>query len=427
MARTLVLKNGRRLTPRGLEDCDIVVADGVIAAVMVAGTAPDQGEVIDLAGAFVSPGLVDVHEHFREPGETAKETIATGTLAAAHGGFTTVVAMPNVTPVPDTPALFEEQLALNAQASRVKTLQYAPITQGRTGTELVAFDTLSALGAFAFTNDGNGVQDADTMYQAMRTAAALGKPIVAHAEDDSLVHGGVMREGAVAKALGLPGIPSVSETAQVARDLALAKVTGVHYHVCHVSLADTVAVIRAAKRDGVWVTAEVSPHHLLLTTDDISSDDALYKMNPPLGTPTDRDALLAGLADGTIDMIATDHAPHTDAEKAGSMRTAPFGIIGNETAFSTLYTKLVREEDVVSLADLVDWLAIKPARAFGMAQTGDLTVGSPADIAVFDLDASERIQAESFLSKGHNSPFIGTAVYGTTVLTVVAGSVAYRA
>ncbi|KRK48721.1 dihydroorotase [Secundilactobacillus kimchicus JCM 15530] len=426
MMERLVLSHGQRLIGDQLVACDVVITAGKISQISDAGSA-DTGDsdVIDLQGAFVSPGLVDVHEHFRDPGETEKETIKTGTQAAAHGGFTTVAAMPNVLPVPDTPERFAAQLQRNADQAVVHVQQYAPITQGRTGDQLVAFDQMAALGAMAFTNDGNGVQTADTMYLAMQQAAVLGVPIVAHAEADSLVHGGVMHEGEISRKLGLPGIPSVSETAQVARDVTLAAATGAHYHVCHVSAAGTVAVLRAAKQNGVAVTAEVSPHHLLLNDHDIIRDDAQFKMNPPLGAPTDQQALLAGLLDGTIDMIATDHAPHTAAQKAQSMRQAPFGIVGNETAFSLLYTKLVRP-GVVSLAQLIDWLASRPAEVFGLSGAGRLTVGQPADIAVFDLATTETVTPEYFQSKGHNSPFMGETVAGQTVLTMVGGTVVYQ-
>ncbi|ANZ61318.1 dihydroorotase [Secundilactobacillus paracollinoides] len=418
-----LIKNGQLLINGQLKTQDILVENDKIAATGSLDDAQVNADaVFDATGLFVSPGLVDVHVHYREPGQTDKETIKTGSLAAAHGGFTTVAAMPNVIPTPDTPERITTQIAKNQQDGAVHIVQYATITTDRGGDELVDFKGLKVAGAFAFSNDGNGVQTSETMYEAMKQAAALDMAVVAHAEDDSLTHGGVMHEGAASQRLGLPGIPSVSETAQVARDVVLAQATGVHYHV---SSAATIQVVRAAKQAGVHVTAEVSPHHLLLSDDQITTDNAMLKMNPPLGSDTDRQALIQGLLDGTIDMIATDHAPHTDAEKAQSMLQAPFGITGSETAFQELYTKFVKP-GTFSLAQLVNWMAVQPAKVFGLQQAGSLTVGQPADIAVFELTTPYEIQAADFLSMGHNSPFVGDTVYGGTQLTLVDGQIAYQ-
>lgn len=419
-----LLKNGQCLVDGYLQVQDILIVDGKIAEIsdhITADIPIDQ--IIDAQGLFVSPGLVDLHVHLREPGQTAKETVKTGSLAAAHGGYTTIAAMPNVIPAPDTPERMRAMLALNQRDGAVHLVQYATITTDRGGDELVDMPGLKDAGAFAFSNDGNGVQTAGTMYQAMLQAASLKMAVVAHAEDDSLTYGGVMHEGSVSKQLGLPGIPSVSETAQVARDVALAAATGVHYHVCHVSSAATVQVIRAAKAAGVNVTCEVSPHHLLLSDQNITSDNAMFKMNPPLGSEQDRQALIAGLLDGTIDVIATDHAPHTDAEKAQSMLKAPFGITGSETAFAMLYTKFVKP-GLFSLAQLINWMAVQPAELFGL-NAGQLTEGQPADMALFDLTTPSTINSDDFLSKGHNSPFIGEQVLGRTVRTIVSGEDAF--
>lgn len=422
-----LIRNGQCLVNGQLKVQDILIEDGVITAIgELSDPQPAVNEIIDAQGLFVSQGLVDVHVHFREPGQTAKETIKTGSLAAARGGYTTVAAMPNVIPTPDTPERIEALIAKNTQDAAVHVLQYATITTDRGGDELVDFAALKAAGAFAFSNDGNGVQTSATMYEAMQAAAQLNMAVVAHAEDDSLTYGGVMHEGDASKRLGLPGIPSVSETAQVARDVVLAGATGAHYHVCHVSAKETVQVIRAAKQAGVHVTAEVSPHHLLLSDADITSDNAMLKMNPPLRSEADRQALIQGLLDGTIDMIATDHAPHTDAEKAQSMLKSPFGITGSETAFAMLYTKFVKTGQF-SLAQLINWMAVAPAEVFGIQTAGHLAVGAPADLAIFDLTTASEIKREDFLSKGHNSPFVGETVYGNTKLTLVDGQVAYRA
>ncbi|CAM3141377.1 dihydroorotase [Lactiplantibacillus plajomi] len=406
---------------------NLLIEQGKIKAIdpqlTAATTRADQ--VIDAANHFVSPGLVDVHVHLREPGQTAKETIATGTAAAAHGGFTTVGAMPNVDPVPDTPERVAAMVAANRTKAKVHVAQYASITTGRAGDQLIDFAAVKQAGAFAVSNDGSGVQTANTMYQAMVGAAKAGLPLAAHVEDDSLYQGGVMNAGPVAEQLGLPGINNVSEAAQVARDVMLAEASGVHYHVCHVSTAESVRVVRDAKRAGINVTCEVSPHHLLLTDEDITMDNPMLKMNPPLRSPRDRAALIAGLLDGTIDFIATDHAPHTDAEKAGSMRTAAFGITGIETAFATMYTALVKTR-LISLGQLINLMSTKPAELFGLTAAGHLAVGEAADLAIIDLDHQYQIQAADMLSKGHNSPFIGWSVYGDVLMTLVDGQVAYR-
>lgn len=381
-------------------------------------------DLIDAKGALMTPGLIDVHVHLREPGFSDKETIKTGTMAAARGGFTTVCAMPNVNPVPDTVEnLMEIQAKIKTNAV-IHVLQYAPITTGLKSNQLTNQQALLAAGAFAFTNDGVGVQTAGTMYIAMKEAAKNNTTIVAHTEDDSLLFDGVMHEGVRNKELGLPGILSVTEASQIARDVLLSEATGAHYHVCHVSTKESVRVIRDAKRAGINVTAEVSPHHLLLSEEDIPSDTSIYKMNPPLRSKKDQEALILGLLDGTINMIATDHAPHTKEEKSGGMIGSPFGITGSETAFSLLYTFLV-EPGIVTLYQLVNWLTIKPATVFGL-NTGVLKVGYPADIALFDLNNTEAILAKDFLSKATNTPFIGWKVRGTTMMTIVDGKVVYK-
>ncbi|MFR0553812.1 dihydroorotase [Loigolactobacillus coryniformis subsp. coryniformis] len=419
-----LLKNGRLLINDHLQICDVLITDGKIAALGNDLTAA-AATTLDLQGNFVSPGLVDLHVHLRDPGQTYKETIRTGSLAAAHGGFTFIGAMPNVTPVPDNVQQVQTMVQRNRAEGVVHIGQYATITTERTGRQLVDFPALKAAGAFAFSNDGSGIQNTATMEQAMRSVAEVGLPLAAHVEDDSLIHGGVMNAGTRAEQLGLPGISNTVETAQLARDLALAQATGVHYHVCHVSTAESVQLIRDAKEAGVNVTCEVTPHHLLLSDQDIPADDGNYKMNPPLRSEHDRQALIVGLLDGTIDCIATDHAPHSDAEKQQSMRQAPFGIIGSEMAFSLLYTNFVKTR-IFTLKQLINWLSQKPSQIFQLATSGQLSVGQPADIAVFDLDHPYQITAASLLSKGHNTPFIDTQVCGETVYTFVAGQIAYQ-
>lgn len=423
---TTLIKNAQIWQEDRLQTNDILIADGRIKA--IGQQLHDQfgpaDHVICADQHFVSPGLVDVHVHLRDPGQTDKETIATGTLAAAHGGFTTVGAMPNVDPVPDTPERVATMVQRNQQEAHVHVAQYASITTGRTSEQLVDFAGVKAAGAFAVSNDGSGVQTAGTMFAAMQGAAQAGLPLAAHVEDDSLYQHGVMNAGPVAERLGLPGINNVSEAAQVARDVMLAEASGVHYHVCHVSTAESLRVIRAAKQAGINVTCEVSPHHLLLSDTDITMDNPMLKMNPPLRSPQDRAALIAGLLDGTIDIIATDHAPHTDAEKTGSMKTAAFGITGIETAFATMYTAFVKTR-LLTLGRLIELMSTRPAELFGLKDAGKLVVGAPADLTIINLDHEYKIDATSMLSKGHNSPFIGWPVYGNVLMTLVDGQMAY--
>ena len=421
-----LIQNGTVYTNGQLVKTDVLIDDGQIQALGDLGDLGDEvGRVINASGKLVAPGLVDVHVHYRDPGQTQKETIKTGSAAAAHGGFTTVGAMPNVEPAPDTPERVAEIVKRNQKEGLVHIAQYATITTGRSGDQLVDFAGVKEAGAFAVSNDGSGVQTARTMYKAMQGAAAVGLPLAAHVEDNSLLFGGVMNEGKRSRELGVPGAPSVSESAQVARDLVLAKATGVHYHVCHVSTKESIAMIRFAKQQGVNVTCEASPHHLLLADKDIPAGDSNYKMNPPLRSEEDRQALLQGLLDGTVDMIATDHAPHTVEDKPGDFTKAANGITGSETAFCELYTKLVKT-GICSLTKLLDLLTAKPADLFGLDQAGHLEPRKPADIAIFDLEHESEIKQEDYQSKGINTPFTGDHVYGATVMTLVDGQVVYE-
>ncbi|MCD5322615.1 MULTISPECIES: dihydroorotase [Pontibacillus] len=384
----------------------------------------EADQIIDGKGKIVAPGFVDVHIHLREPGGEAKETIETGTRAAARGGFTTVCAMPNTRPVPDCD---KHMNALNDKIktdAAVRVLPYASITTRQLGSELVDMKTLKELGAFAFTDDGVGVQSANMMLEAMKQASALNMAVVAHCEDNNLIQGGVMHNGRRSEELNLPGIPSICESVQIARDVLLAEATGCHYHVCHVSTKESVRVIRDAKRAGIPVTAEVTPHHLLLTEEDIPGDDALFKMNPPLRAKEDQLALIEGLEDGTIDFIATDHAPHTEEEKNGGFLSAPFGIVGLETAFSLLNTYFVKTGRF-TLGQLVDWMSVKPARVFGLTY-GTLKEGAPADLVLLDPDKAGVIDKRVFASKGTNTPFDGWDITGEVELTMVDGEVIWK-
>lgn len=423
----ILIKDGNVFHNNQITQQDILVSDGRIRAI---GRDLDAlGEKVDrtinAAGKLVAPGLVDVHVHYREPGQTYKETIKTGSQAAAHGGFTTVCAMPNVDPAPDTPEKLRNMEKLNAQDGVVHIYQYATITKNRTSEEPVDYQALKDAGAIGFSNDGSGIQTAGAMMTAMEGIAATGLPLAAHVEDESLKLDGVMNAGDRAAKLGLPGIPGVAESSQVARDLLLAQATGVHYHICHVSTKESVALVRWAKQQGIPVTCEAAPHHMLLTEDDVTADDPNFKMNPPLRSEVDRQAVIDGLLDGTIDMIATDHAPHSKEEKTGDLRHAAFGITGSETAFSTLYTRYVRT-GVFTLAQLLNWLSRRPAELFHLDQAGTLMPGQPADIAIFNLEHPHVLSAGEYYSKGTNTPFTGHRVYGTTVLTMVAGQVVYE-
>ncbi|MDG5470224.1 dihydroorotase [Jeotgalibacillus sp. ET6] len=405
------------------ETVDVRIKNGKIRDIQT--VLSEMGEdVMDAKGLFLAPGFVDVHVHLREPGGEHKETIQTGTQSASRGGFTTICSMPNTRPVPDRVELVEDLFQRIQESAVVKVLPYASITERQTGKELVDMSALADLGVFAFTDDGVGVQNADMMLEAMKKAASVNKAIVAHCEENTLIHGGCMHEGERSRALGLPGIPSVCESVQIARDVLLAEAAGCHYHVCHVSTKESVRVIRDAKNAGIRVTAEVTPHHLLLNEQDITEQDAMFKMNPPLRSMEDQKALLEGLEDGTIDFIATDHAPHSMEEKAEGMQLAPFGIVGLETAFTLLHTRFVKTERW-TLAQLVDWLTIKPAQTFNLP-SGKIETGNDADLVLIDLEMEKVIDSNEFLSKGKNTPFNGLKTIGWPVTTIVGGRIVWE-
>jgi dihydroorotase len=385
---------------------------------------PQVDEIIDGNGHFVSAGFIDVHVHLREPGGEHKETIETGTHAAAKGGYTTICAMPNTRPVPDTVENISHVNQLIKEKAKIRVLPYASITIREAGKERTDLAALKEHGAFAFTDDGVGIQQAGMMYEAMQDAAKLNMPIVAHCEDNTLIYAGVMHEGKKSKELGLKGIPSIAESVHIARDILLAEAAGAHYHVCHVSTKESVRVIRDAKKAGVHVTAEVSPHHLLLCEDDISANDSNWKMNPPLRAQADLQALIEGLEDGTLDFIATDHAPHTAQEKGDGMEQAPFGIVGLETAFPLLYTHFVKTGKW-TLTQLIDWLTNKPADVFGLPY-GRLLMGESADLVFIDLTKEQNIDTATFVSKGKNTPFQDWTCTGWPVMTMFEGNVIWQ-
>lgn len=383
----------------------------------------DGHQVIDAAGKLISPGFIDMHVHLREPGFEHKETIATGTLSAARGGYTTVACMPNTRPVIDDVETLQAVFDKAATDSSVRLLVYAAITHNELGRELTDFAALKEAGAIGFTDDGVGVQSAQMMKDAMAFAASIDMPIIAHCEDDSLIAGAAVTEGEFARKHGLKGIPNESEAIHVGRDILLAEATGVHYHVCHVSTEQSVRLIRQAKQLGIRVTAEVCPHHLLLSDEDIPGMDANWKMNPPLRSPRDVQACIEGLEDGTLDMIVTDHAPHSEEEKAKGMELAPFGIVGFETAFPLLYTKFVLTGQW-TLDFLIERMTATPADVFGLSQ-GRLAVGSDADLTIIDLNEKKAVDPSKFLSKSKNTPFTGWSLQGWPVLTMVGGKVVW--
>lgn len=419
MQMTTRIENARWYEAGQVRTGDIRIDAGKITD--LAATPQANETVIDASGLFVAPGFVDIHVHLREPGGEHKETIATGTAAAAAGGFTTICPMPNTRPVPDDRQTLDALFQKIEETASVRVLPYAAISKNQLGQELVAFDQLTD--AVAFTDDGVGVQTAAVMRTAMQQAARLGKTIVAHCEDDSL-KAGCVHEGNYSRREGLQGIPSLAESIHIARDVLIAEETGCHYHVCHVSTKESVRVIRDAKRAGIRVTAEVTPHHLVLIDEDIPNQDPNFKMNPPLRSEADRQALLEGLADGTIDCIATDHAPHAAEEKALGIERAPFGITGFETAFPLLYTKLVSEGEM-TLETLIRNLTDKAAAIFELPY-GKLEVGAEADLVLLDLETERTVSPERFRSKGKNTPFAGERLKGFPVMTLVKGEIVFK-
>ena len=420
MQGDLILKGGILGTPQGVREGDILIREGRISAI-----GPDLAEadarLLDCSGKLVSAGFADIHVHFREPGFTAKETIRSGSQAAAAGGYTTVCAMPNLDPVPDSPeTLAVEQAAIDRDAV-IQVLPYCAITKGRKGRELVDMAALRDR-CCGFSDDGSGVQREGMMREAMALAARQDCIIAAHCEDESLLHGGYIHDGRYARAHGHKGICSESEWGQIARDLQLCAETGCRYHVCHISTAESVALIRQAKASGVRVTCETAPHYLALCEDDLQ-EDGRFKMNPPLRSAADREALIEGLRDGTIDAIATDHAPHTAEEKASGLALSAMGIVGLETAFPVLYTTLVRSGRI-GLERLIEALTEGPRRAFRLE--GGLCVGAPADLTVIDTEEAYTIDPARFRSQGRATPFAGMRVYGRILLTLKDGRSVYE-
>ncbi|MBR3963436.1 MAG: dihydroorotase [Oscillospiraceae bacterium] len=375
----------------------------------------EEGTVRDFSKYAVFPGFCDVHVHFREPGFSYKETIKTGSMAAAKGGYTSVCTMPNLNPVPDSPEHLKEQTDIIERDAVIEVLPYAAITVGEKGEELVDMESLAEK-VIAFSDDGRGVQSEEMMREAMLRAKALGKMIVAHCEVNELLKGGYIHDGDYAKEHGHRGICSESEWKQIERDLRLAKETGCAYHVCHISTKESVDIIRKAKAEGVNVTCETGPHYLVMDDSDLQ-EEGRFKMNPPLRGKADREALIKGIQDGTIDMIATDHAPHSAEEKSRGLEKSPFGITGIETCFPVVYTKLVKT-GIITLEKAIELLAINPRKRFGISIGNDFTV--------WDLEALEKVEPEKFLSMGKATPFEGWELFGKCLLTVKDGQIVYK-
>ena len=404
------------------QNVDVAISKGRI--VSVSPSLSQEGfSVIECQDQVIVPGFVDVHVHLREPGFSYKETIASGTAAAAAGGYTAVCAMPNLNPVPDSLEHLWPELDAIARDGRVRVYPYGAITRGEKGAELADMPAMEPF-VCGFSDDGRGVKTAETMREAMQKCKAADSIIAAHCEDMSWIPaGGAIHDGAFAKAHGIPGIPSESEWKPIERDIALCRETGCRYHVCHVSTKESVALIRQAKAEGINITCETGPHYLLLCQDDLQNLGR-FKMNPPLRNKDDQEALLAGLLDGTIDMIATDHAPHSAEEKAKGLRGSAMGVVGIETAFPLLYTYLV-ETGKMPLEMLIDRMADAPRRRFRI--DGGMQVGDKAAVTVFDLHAREKIDPNNFLSKGHATPFEGWEVHAVCRLTVCGDKIAYNA
>jgi dihydroorotase len=421
MSRLLILKNGRIIDPASGRDqlADLWLAGGVVVA-----PTEDAGpaEVVDVRGCWVVPGCIDLHVHLREPGEEHKETIASGTMAAAAGGFTAVACMPNTRPVNDC---VEVTAAILAKAAGCPARVYpvAAVSEGSRGERLTAFRALKQAGAVALTDDGLPVADSLLMRRALEQAGAEGLLVMSHSEEKSLSRDGCMHEGAVSRRLGLPGIPAAAESIMVYRDIALAELTGARVHICHVSCEQSVALIRAAKARGVRVSAETAPHYFSLTDEAVVLSGTHAKMSPPLRSEVDRQALRAALADGTLDAIATDHAPHSPREKGVDFRLAANGIVGLETAIS-LSLALVRDK-VIDEKRLVELLSLAPARILGVAG-GSLAVGAVADVTVIDPEERYTFRSAESFSHSKNSPFDGWQLQGRPVMTIVAGQVSYR-
>lgn len=423
----LLICNGRVIDPYNNQDktVDILVNDGKVVDIGTGiGNNVVATRVIDAAGKLVTPGLIDIHVHLREPGQEEKETISTGTKAAAQGGFTTIACMPNTNPVIDNKSMVEFVLSKSKQDGAVRVLPIGAISKGLKGEELAEIGQMIKVGAVAISDDGKSIENAVLMRRAFEYIKQFNVPIISHCEDITLSNGGCMNEGYYSTILGLPGIPSAAEEIIVARDIILAEATGARLHVAHVSTRKSVELVRQAKKRGVSITCEVTPHHFTLTDKAVCGFDPNTKMNPPLRSEDDIEAIKQGLSDGTIDAIATDHAPHTRAEKEQEYAKAPFGIIGLSTSLGLVLTKLVNT-GVITLADALAKMTVNPSRILGLEMDG-LTAGARADITIIDPEMEWVVDVNAFASKARNCPFHGYSLKGRAVMTIVEGKIVWE-
>lgn len=427
----ILIKNGHVVDPlTGKDGIFDVLTDGryieKVGEKLADLTANDADKMIDASGCYVMPGFIDLHVHLRDPGLEYKETLATGGNAAVRGGVTTVCAMPNTKPVIDSGEKVAEVHERAEKESPANVIQIGAVTVGQKGEELADIEGMAKAGCHAISEDGKSVMNASLYRQGMKRAKECGISVFAHCEDINMVEGGVMNADKNTERLGLRGITNSVEDVIVARDILLAKETGVRLHLCHCSTEDSVKMVKAAKEEGLLVTGEVCPHHFILTSDDIKEDDGNYKMNPPLRSRADVEALRQGLKDGIMDVISTDHAPHSAEEKNKSMAQAAFGIVGLETSAALTYTYLVKE-GILSIMGMAEKMSYNPAKILGLEEKGSVSEGKVADIVIFDPDKTYRIDKNSFASKGKNTPFDGFEVSGEVRYTLVDGEVAYQA
>jgi dihydroorotase len=421
----LLIQGGRLVDPsQGIDGpADVLIENGKVARVGK-NLKADGARVLDAKDKVVTPGFIDLHVHLRTPGQEHKETVLTGSRAAVRGGFTTICTMANTDPVVDSGSVIEFLKAENAKVGLVNLLPYAAVTMGLKGETLTEMAALQAAGAAGFSDDGMPVANAGMMRRALEYSRVTNLPVIDHCEEKSLSGHGVAHDGPTAARLGLAGIPAEAETVMVARDLLLAEGTGGRLHIAHLSTARGVELVRAAKKRGVRVTAEVTPHHLSLSEEALSTYDSRFKMNPPLRTQKDLEALREGLRDGTIDAVATDHAPHSAAEKEAGLAEAPFGVVGLETAVAVLLTELVHR-GTLSLGTLIEALTCRPAKVLGIGR-GTLAAGTPADVTMLDLEEEWAVEAGGFASKSANTPFLGWRLKGRVTDVLVSGREVYR-
>lgn len=416
----ILLKNALIFTNEKFEKNNVEIEDGVISKIAVANDEEKFDKVYDLEGLYLFPGLIDVHTHLRQPGFEYKETIETGSMAGAKGGYTSICAMPNLNPTPDCMENLQIELDAIKKDAKINVYPYGTITKGEKGEELANLQEM-ADSVIAFSDDGHGVQSEEMMKEAMRQAKSLNKKIVAHCEDNSLLNGGYIHDGEYAKLHGHKGICSESEWGPIKRDIELASQTGCHYHVCHISTKESVEIIRQAKKRGVNITCETGPHYLTLNDMDLQ-EHGRFKMNPPIRSEEDRKALIAGILDGTIDMIITDHAPHSEEEKSKGLQGSSMGVVGLEVAFPVLYTNLVKT-GVITLEKLLELMNTNPRKIFGIGT--EIKVGEKADLAVYNLEENYNIDSNTFVSKGKATPFDGDNVYGKCKMTICGGNVVF--